>query len=240
MKTRSVQTRFWDDEFISESDVFTQHLYIYLLTCQYINLSGMFQLPVKKIMLETKLTDRQFSAASANLEAAKKVIFFHGWVCVANADKNNSYVLSPKNIKPLALEQAQVPEEVKKHFIAVLEGKQDTLSIGYPVLLDTTRNQKPETHIRNQKPETQRSLDFLTALPDDDVATLKEKYNLDDRTIRRKAEDLHNWCLANGKKYQNYYAFLASALSRDADQLRQKSAPKVRHITDTPQGGAIA
>lgn len=116
MKTRIIQTRFWDDLFVSESDIYTQHLYIYLLTSQYINLCGIFQLPESKIKFEAKFTDNQFESAKENLQKAGKVFFYKGWVCVKNARKNNNYESSPKNATALVKELNLVPEEIAKAF----------------------------------------------------------------------------------------------------------------------------
>jgi hypothetical protein len=228
VKARAIQTRFWDDEFVAETDLFTQHLYLYLLTCQYINLCGIFQLPTKKIMLEAKLTEKQFEQAKMNLEVARKVVFYGGWVYVVNAEKNNAYVLSDKNKKPLQKELEQVPEEIKSYFLAVVKGIADTVSIGYPAVADTTRNQKPETHINNPnhggvgetKPQASKS--YLTTIPPDDLTTFGREFNLSIEAIQRKGRDLLDWCDATGKRRKDYKAFLRVALSKDADDLRKR------------------
>jgi hypothetical protein len=116
MKTRIIQTRFWDDEFVTEVDMYTQHLYIYLLTSQYINISGMFQLSPKKIQFECKLTDLQFQQAKETLEVAGKVFFSEGWVYVVNAMKNNNYTRSEDNSIAYNRELERVPTVIKDYF----------------------------------------------------------------------------------------------------------------------------
>lgn len=116
MKTRIIQTRFWDDDFVSNADLPTQHLYIYLLTSPYINLCGIFQLPERKIMFESKLTDKQFQSAKECLEKSRKVIFYKGWVFVTNARKNNNYENYDGNRRALERELEKVPTEVKEWF----------------------------------------------------------------------------------------------------------------------------
>lgn len=116
MKTRIIQTRFWDDNFIVNANKDTRYLYMYLLTCQYINLCGIFQLSDKKIQFETGLTGKEFEMAKNELIENKKVFFKDGWVKILNAEKNNKYTNSPSNEKPYNAELDKVPEDILEFF----------------------------------------------------------------------------------------------------------------------------
>ena len=116
MKTRIIQTRFWDDEFIVDADKNTRYLFLYLLTSQYINLCSIFQLNDKKILFETGLSVEEFKKAKTELEEHKKALFCEGWVFVVNAFKNNRYC----RIKTCALayenEFSRIPKKVINSF----------------------------------------------------------------------------------------------------------------------------
>ena len=58
MKTRIFQTRFYKDKEVLKLSLEAQHLFIYLLTCEHINICGIFELPDPYIILESKLTPR--------------------------------------------------------------------------------------------------------------------------------------------------------------------------------------
>lgn len=116
MEARQIQTRFWDDELVVELDLFSQHLFLYLLTCRYINLCGIFQLSPLKICFESKLSQEEFKIGKGVLEEAQKAFFYNGWVFVVNAFKNNRYWKSPKNIKPHECEFERIPKEVLDYF----------------------------------------------------------------------------------------------------------------------------
>lgn len=118
MKSRAIQTRYWDDEKVVEFSSYAKYLYIYLLTCQYINVSGVFQLSAKKIQFETALTDKQFQEAKEELSIERKVLFYDGWVYVLNAEKNNNYRKIPSNEKTYQQEWERVPNKVKEYFTA--------------------------------------------------------------------------------------------------------------------------
>jgi hypothetical protein len=141
MKTRIFQTRFYDDEDITDMTIYEQHLYLYLLTCQYINISGVFQLSPKKIQFEAKFTEEQFMEASKKLTELKKVLFYKGWVYVVNARKNNNYERSDDNKKACKNEIDRIPLEVKEYFDTVLP----TVLLPVPIIhKQETINKKPE------------------------------------------------------------------------------------------------
>lgn len=151
MKTRIIQTRFWDDDFISGCNLYTCHLYIYLLTSQYINISGIFQLPLRKIVFESKLTEKQLGTAIEELSQAGKADFYKGWVYIRNAFKNNNYVRSEDNQKAYEKEIALVPQEVKEYFDSSVNSTADS-SVG--VLPTVPINKKQETINKKQERES--------------------------------------------------------------------------------------
>lgn len=153
MKTRIIQTRFYDDEFVGELDLYGQHLYMYLLTCQYINISGIFQLTPKKIQFESKLTEHQYASAVSQL--TPKVRFYKGWVYVINALKNNNYIKSGDNKVAYEKELEKVPEEVLSYFkgeVPVFDSTVD--SSVESTKKSEIRNNKSE--IRNKKQEREQ------------------------------------------------------------------------------------
>ena len=147
MKARVIQSRFWDDEFVSECNIFTQHLYIYLLTSQYINISGVFQLPSKKIMMEASLTPEMFDSAKKELDENDKVKFYKGWIYVKNAMKNNNYVKSTSNLNAYYNELLKIPSEVYKYFDIKKYAPVDT-TVDTSVKTSPYTNKKQEIRIQ--------------------------------------------------------------------------------------------
>ena len=175
MKSRIIQTRFWDDEFVSSADLYTQHLYIYLLTSQYINISGMFQLPENKVKFESKLTDKQFQDAKEQLALNRKVFFFKGWVYVVNALKNNTYRKSEDNEKAYIKELSRVPEDIALHFKNLLNDSSVYSTV--TVLPTVPINHKQETinnkqEIINQKTETEEILEYFNLVHERELTSV--------------------------------------------------------------------
>ena len=97
MKSRPIQSRLWDDDFIVDATWQSRYVFVYLCTCSAMNISGLFQLPDKKIIFETGLNKEDFEVAKEELSTNKKVLFYKGWVFVANAFKNFMVWKSPTN-----------------------------------------------------------------------------------------------------------------------------------------------
>ena len=145
MKTRIIQTRFWDDEFVSEATKHTKYLYIYLLTSQYINLCGIFQLSDKKIIFETGMTAGELNIAKKELVENKKVLFKNGWIKIVNAEKNNQYRNSPLNEKPYNKELEHVPSDVLSFFDSSIDSS-----------IDSTMDSNIKYKIKNIKYKTKK------------------------------------------------------------------------------------
>lgn len=125
---------------------------MYLLTCQYINISGVFQLSENKIKFEAKFTDIQFNNAKKLLEENNRAYFYKGWVYVVKARKNNNYEKSNLNVICCNNEIERVPIDVIEYFRKVSDTTIHTT-------IDSTHKPKPI----NNNPET------IDDKPKDDV-----------------------------------------------------------------------
>lgn len=98
------------------------------------------------------------------------------------------------------------------------------------VTLEKNREEKKRIE---KKPHA--AMEYLTKIPDSHVKELSEKYEASIGQIRRKAETMKNYCLAKGKVYKNYRAFLENGLDKDFGRRRLVSAPVVEKVTLTPE-----
>lgn len=236
MKTRIIQTRFWDDDFIVEASQATKYLYIYLLTSQYINISGIFQLHDKKIMMETGMSQKELEEGKKSLTDAGKVLFSGGWVFVVNAEKNNRYKNSPDNVTAYEREISLVPQKVLSYFQDVSSSKDvdstvDSLVDGtVDSLVDSTkkseiRNKKSEIRNREREYEGERNIihpelvgeiskiDFsnFSDLTDSVLQEIAEKYGVPIGFVEDRKMDMEVWI---GKSKKNRYANYKLALMK--------------------------
>lgn len=115
MKTRIIQTRFWEDSFIYTISPTSKLLFLYLLTNKRIELTGSYELPIPIISIETGLTKDEI-LASLN-EISSKIAYIDNYVVIKNASKYQNY----ENSKSLPQRNAykkelgKLPQTVKDY-----------------------------------------------------------------------------------------------------------------------------
>lgn len=93
----------------------------------------------------------------------------------------------------------------------------------------TVEREKEKKEEKEKKPTS--SLKFLLNIPPEDLKELSEKYEASTSQIKRKAEDLKNYCEAKGRVYKNYRAFLEGALQKDfGRRVPSNPVPKVEKV----------
>jgi len=122
-KTRMVNTRFWGDGYIAELDPIEKLLFLYLLTNQYTDLCGVYELPVRTIVFETGIEEERVRSILTRFSLEKKVEYVDGWVIVKNFLKHQSKS-SPKVAQGIARSLKELPEDIRSR-------------IGYAYHMDT-------------------------------------------------------------------------------------------------------
>lgn len=81
--------------------------------------------------------------------------------------------------------------------------------------------EEPTTQIIKPK-KTENSIDYLKAIPDEDMKEFTARFDATPKQLQSKAEDLLNYCKSKGKTYRNYKAFLLNALKRDFKEMTEE------------------
>jgi hypothetical protein len=229
MKTRIIQTRFWEDSFISSLPPKSKLVFIYLLTNPRLELTGAYEVTVAHIALDTGLT--QVEVQRALEDVAPKIVHLDGYAVVLNHKKYQDYEKgNDRQRAAYERELDRLPESVKSLLLQGIGLVPDQS----PTSPGLDRKQKVE--IRNKKEggvgET-KPLDsspaYLTSLPSSDLEELAEKFQLQSASIERKAEQLYHWYQSNPQKNKrsSWKSVLRNALDRDQDELRSKEPKKV-------------
>ena len=153
MKTRILHTRYWTDSWILSFDRSTRFLLVYLLTNQYVNICGIYELPDQIIIMETGLTKAQISNSKKELGKSGKVSFQNGWVQIKNVDKYNKYRNSPKNETAYKKEMDIVPSE-----FVLLDGT------GIDTSIDTSMYTNDKSGIINKESGIRNKKENMNAL----------------------------------------------------------------------------
>lgn len=110
-----INTRFWNDGFISRLDPTEKLLFIYFLTNEHLNISGIYEMPLKVMAIETGIDQTMIEKVLPRLHP--KIIYHDDWVVIPNFPKHQS-LTSADVVKGILREFEKVPQRVKEHALA--------------------------------------------------------------------------------------------------------------------------
>lgn len=221
MKARVLQTKFWQDSFVSDLSPGEKLVFIYLMSNDRVNIIHCYECSDRVILFDTGVSKDTLASCKNKLQATGKVRFFRDYVHLVNADRYQHFI-GEKN------EQAKknILREMSDDVIAWYESKSDTPidtpieGVYIPPITSNHNHNHKKGGVGGNKP-LHKTLDYLAAVPQEEAEALAKRHDLSVEAVRSKADDLHNYCLSKGKKYDDYRAFLSGAVRRDKDKLKQ-------------------
>jgi hypothetical protein len=129
-KQRIVNTKFWDDSYIAGLTSIEKLLFLYLITNPLTNISGVYELPLRRAAFDVGLSVEEVEKVFGRFEADGKIARFGAWVGVTNFIKHQT--LNPKIKVGILHELNRAPKEVV-----------DSLSIDYQSLSHPNPNLIP-------------------------------------------------------------------------------------------------
>lgn len=115
MKLRSVNTKFWDDSFITELDSQQKLLFLYLLTNPLTNLLGIYEISIKRIKFDTGLNNETLQKGLKRFETLRKCFYIDGYIILTNFLKNQS--LNPNMKKAVTKAWRGLHEKLRNKII---------------------------------------------------------------------------------------------------------------------------
>ncbi len=119
-KQRYVDTRFWDDSYVVNLAPMEKLVFLYLLTTPLTNVTGAYELPIRRVAFDTGFSVEEVSAVFEKLETSGKLIRWNGWVGVVNFIKYQNY----RNLniqKGMRAELKRVPETIKERLYTLYQ-----------------------------------------------------------------------------------------------------------------------
>lgn len=116
MKARTLHTRFWNDSYIIELNSIEKLLFMYLITNEYVTMSGIYELPDKIICNTLSFDKDEYLPVKNKFEADRKFSFFKGWIYVANNARYHLYTPAPNIVNAFKKEWAAVPVTIRDYF----------------------------------------------------------------------------------------------------------------------------
>jgi len=165
-KSRSVNTKFWNDPFIEGLHPNDKLLFLYLLTNPLTNLIGIYEITIKRISYDTGLKKENILKALKGFERLQKALFIDEFIVLPNFLKNQSL---NDNMKTGVINIFKnLPNELK---IKLLGNDYQTLSKDYQTLRNGLLKLKGNNEI-----ETEKEIESESPKPDFDFQFLDAKF----------------------------------------------------------------
>lgn len=114
-----IDTRFWSDNFISELNPLDRYLFLYFLTNEHTNISGIYEVPLKRISDETGIEKEMLSKMMKRLKG--RIEYIDGWVAIKNFSKYQSDNESVR--KGIENAKALIPSHILQRVDSLLESE---------------------------------------------------------------------------------------------------------------------
>jgi hypothetical protein len=111
-KKRYVNTVFWDDAYITNLDPSEKLIFIYLLTNPCTNIAGVYQIPLKRIALDTGIDRDMCSKIIDRFQSDGKILYIDGWIAIKNFIKHQNFN-SPMVKSGIERELTDSPDSLK-------------------------------------------------------------------------------------------------------------------------------
>ena len=110
-KQRYVNTKFWDDSYIVNLDPLEKFLYLYCITNPLTNISGVYEIAIKRIALDTGIDKDMIVKLLNRFTDDNKVYYKDGWIVIRNFIKHQNYK-NPKILKAIEDNLSLAPDNL--------------------------------------------------------------------------------------------------------------------------------
>ena len=109
-KKRYVDTKFWDDAYITSLEPMERYLFLYLITNPLTKLSGIYELQLRRIVFDTGLDMAVVKAGVEKFQVDAKLAYIDGWMVLRNFTKHQN--LNQNMKKGIVAEVAKIPKKI--------------------------------------------------------------------------------------------------------------------------------
>ncbi len=200
-KLRSVNTRYWDDNFVTELTSSEKLLFLYLLTNPLTNLLGIYEITIKRISFDTSLKIDTIRKGLERFKKDKRVYFVDGFIILPNFLKNQRLNTNMK----IGITKIfnQLPIKLKD---SILANDSKGLPNDYQTIWNAMLKYEIEVKIEEEIEKGKGSKKgFVPPLLDEWIKYFEEngyKKDVAERSFR--AYEVADWFDSTGKKVKNW------------------------------------
>jgi hypothetical protein len=158
MKTRIIQTRFWEDDTVLSVSKNTRILWIFLLTNEKLGMTNYVKIPDSFIQYYTGLTSNELKLSKEELQSTGKVFFYNSWIYILNLERENKYRNSPKLEIPYKAELSHIPENIILQFKSLAKAFDSTINSTSHSTSDSLIKPKTKTHKSKTKNQNSKGV----------------------------------------------------------------------------------
>ncbi len=118
MENKTIKTKIWRDPFFFKLSFKEKVVFLFLITNEYIKLTGIYEMPDEMICFFCKISPSELKEMKRKFEEANKIFFKDNWVYLANFGKNNKFTPAPNIINAFIKEMKTIPAEIRKYFFS--------------------------------------------------------------------------------------------------------------------------
>lgn len=111
-KSRVINTKFWADDYISHLDPTEKLLFLYFLTNPFTDISGVYEIPLKNIALDTGIDKEMVEKIIKRFEKHGKIFYRKGWLAIKNFSKHQN-LNNPKILAGVEMGLSKAPDFIK-------------------------------------------------------------------------------------------------------------------------------
>lgn len=196
-KLRSVNTKFWDDQYVIDLDPREKLLFLYFLTNPLTNLAGVYEISLKRIASDTDIDKDMVSKMIERFEEDKKILYRDGYIFLSNYQKNQNY--NPKMVTNVENTLMSFPKSIRMIYENLIKNEEYSLYIPYRESESEdeseikSEDEVEDSHLTPHDSHTSKDLPLFTDLTDylpkdlDDDSELKNSI----RTVIEKFTDIN-------------------------------------------------
>lgn len=167
-KLRSVNTKFWQDTYITDLDPIEKLLFLYLLTNPLCNIAGVYEISLRQIAFDTGIDKDMVQKIFNRFEADNKIIYKNNYIILLNFIKNQSYNDSMKKGAMNIL--GSLPQDIQK-----LAKERENSNLDRLSQSDDTMRQIEDEDEREYEVEKEDEREDLPPPPD--FSSIKNEWN---------------------------------------------------------------
>lgn len=183
MKTRSIQTKIWRDDWFAGLNTQEKLAFIYYLTNPYINLCGIYELPDRVTCFDLGISQNQLAAIKETLSG--KIVFHRGWVAIRNIEKYDDYK-GGLLLKAKETQLSEIPPDTLSEINDALSMEREG---AFMPLGNSNSNSKSNSKVIVKEGIVKGRLE----ISEDEAREIAEKYNTTIPFVLSKQDDVNNW-----------------------------------------------